>query len=255
MAELQDVLQDLGRRLQYPPTPDLTSVVRARIVSAQARARWWKRPAQRRKALAIAVVLIVLVGSTALLSPVRDTLARFFHVQGVVIERQSIVPSPTPGGALQLGSPATLDGARTHVNFPVALPATLGAPAAVYLSSVPPGGEVTLVYAPAPGLPEAHTSGVGLLLTEFRGALAPQFFGKILGPGTVLQEVDVAGTRGYWITGSPHAFFYQQAGGNPTDEPLRLADNTLLWEKGGVTLRVESGLTLNAALRVANSIR
>ncbi|MHB8510077.1 MAG: hypothetical protein ACYDGR_15790 [Candidatus Dormibacteria bacterium] len=254
MAELQDLLQDLGRLLQYPPTPDLSSAVRARIDSAQTRTRWWERPAQRRTALAIAVVIIALAASTALLSPVRDTLARFFHVPGVVIERQAVVPSPTPGGALQLGTPTSLNGARTRLNFPVALPTTLAVPSAVYLSSVPPGGELSLVYAPAPGLPEAHSSGVGLLLTEFRGTLAPQFFGKILGPGTLLKEVDVAGTRGYWITGSPHAFFYQQVGGNPTDEPLRLADNTLLWEKGGVTFRIESGLDLDAALRVANGI-
>lgn len=204
--------------------------------------------------MALALVLIALAASAALVAPVRDTLARFFHVQGVVIERQRILPSPTPGTSLQLGAPTSLENARTQVKFPVSVPTGLGAPAAVYLSTAPPGGEVSLVYAPAPGLPEAHSTGVGLLVTEFRGALAPQFFGKILGPGTVLQEVTVAGTRGYWITGSPHAFFYQQAGGNPTDEPLRLADNTLLWEKGGVTLRIESGLDLSAALRVADSI-
>ena len=100
-----------------------------------------------------------------------------------------------------------------------------------------------------------HRTVPGLLLSEFRGVVAPQFMGKVLGPGTELREVDVAGTHGFWITGAPHAFFYRQGGGDVVDEPLRLADNTLLWETDGITLRIESSLGLDASVAIANSIR
>ena len=253
MADLERALQEVGLHIAYPPTPELAVAVRLRIISDPGRTRWWG-PRATRLAL-VAGGLIALLGASALLlPPVRDTVAKFFHVQGVVIERRTVAPTPTAARSLDLGSRTSLDRARAKVTFPVTVPGSLGSPAAVYLRTPPPGGEVSLVYLPRPGLPEAHSTGVGLLLTEFRGSLAPEFFGKMLGPGAVAQEVDVAGTRGYWISGSPHAFVYQQPGANLVDEPLRLADNTLLWEKDGVTLRIESGLDRNASLGVANSI-
>jgi len=252
VADLDRRLEDLGQHIAFPPTPDLASPLRRRIMSDQGRTRWW-RSGYTRLALG-AAVLAVLGASALLVPPVRDTIAKFFHVQGVVIERHTVLPSPTPPNALDLGTATTLDRARAQVTFPVTLPGSLGPPTAVYARTPPPGGEVSLVYLPGQVLPQSHSTGVGLLLTEFRGSLVPEFFGKILGPGTTIQEVDVAGTHGYWITGSPHAFFYQQPGANLTDEPLRLADNTLLWEKNGVTIRIEGGLDREAALRIANSI-
>ncbi|MGI8608759.1 MAG: hypothetical protein ACR2MY_05960 [Candidatus Dormibacteria bacterium] len=253
MADLDGALRDLGEYIQYPTTPDLEAAVRARVLADRERTSWrWS--ALTKPALAAAVVILALGASALLIPPVRDTLAKFFHVQGVVIERRSNTPSPTAGNSLALGTQTSLDDARIQVTFPVTLPRSLGLPAAVYVGTPPPGGEVNLVYAPGPGLPEAHSTGVGLLLSEFRGSIAPEFFGKIVGPGTTVDEVVVAGTHGYWISGSPHAFFYRQASGDAADEPLRLADNTLVWERNGVTLRIESGLTRDATVRIANSI-
>ena len=252
MADLETALQDLRHHLQYPPTPDVAAAVRLRIGSARGRTHW-ESSGRTRLALVVAALIAALGASALLVPPVRDTLARFFHVQGVVIERHPVTPSPTAANALALGTLTSLDRARALVAFPVILPASLGPPS-VYVRNPPPGGEVSLVYLPRPGLPEAHSTGVGLLLIEFRGSVAPEFFGKIVGPGTTVQEVQVDGTRGYWISGSPHAFFYHQAGGTIADEPLRLSDNTLLWEHNGVTLRIESELDLESAVRIANTI-
>jgi hypothetical protein len=38
-------------------------------------------------------------------------------------------------------------------------------------------------------------------------------------------------------------------------ETIRLAGNVLLWERGELTLRIESGLTKEGAVRVAASVR
>ena len=38
-------------------------------------------------------------------------------------------------------------------------------------------------------------------------------------------------------------------------ETLRLAENTLLWERGGVTYRLEAQVTRDEAIRIASSFR
>ena len=116
---------------------------------------------------------------------------------------------------------------------------------------------MALVYRPRPDVPEVGSTGVGLLLTEFRGDVSPDAapVGKMLGPGTRLDMLTVNGGEGYWIEGAPYLFFYQDANGQIQQETIRLASNTLLWQQGTVTVRIESGLGREGALRVAESMR
>jgi hypothetical protein len=60
---------------------------------------------------------------------------------------------------------------------------------------------------------------------------------------------------GYWIEGAPHQFFYTDEHGQVQSESIRLAANVLLWESGGLTLRIESVLPQATAVRVADSMR
>ena len=48
-----------------------------------------------------------------------------------------------------------------------------------------------------------------------------------------------------------HEFLYLDANGNPQPDTARLAANTLLWERDGVTYRLESALDRDAALALA----
>ena len=50
----------------------------------------------------------------------------------------------------------------------IATPADLAPPEAIYLSNSPVEGEVTMVWAPSPTIPEIGDTGVGLLITQFR---------------------------------------------------------------------------------------
>jgi hypothetical protein len=70
-----------------------------------------------------------------------------------------------------------------------------------------------------------------------------------------LESIVVNGGMGYWIEGQPHLFIYRDARGEIRDEILRLAGNTLLWEQGGLTLRLEASIPRETALRIANSVR
>ena len=253
-VELERALRDVGRRYPYPPTPNLASRVRSRItagpVAQPRRFELWRDP--RRLALA-AAVLLVLLGAAALINPVtRDAIAHFFHVRGVIVNR---VPSPAPSVSsstpLDLGRLTTLEQAQSAVKFNIAVPPALGAPDAVYVASGPPGGEVALAYTPRPGIPMVKQTGLGLLITEFRGDLNRDFITKEVGPGTTLEQTSVNGDPGWWIAGEPHTIVIQGSAGNGQLESLRLAANTLIWEHAGVTYRIESGLSKAEAFRIA----
>jgi hypothetical protein len=64
----------------------------------------------------------------------------------------------------------------------------------------------------------------------------------------------VGAADAWWIAGGEHFFFYRDAQGNVVDTTLRLAGDTLIWEEGGVTHRVEGAPSLAAAIRVAESL-
>ena len=250
---LEQALRDLGSHYPYPPTPNLASRVRQRItaqpVAQPRRLELWRDP--RRLAL-VAAVLLVLLGAAALANPAtRDAIAHFFHVRGVIVSRQ---PSPLPSLSsvtpLDLGHRTTMADAQSEVSFNIAVPAELGVPDAVYVYSGIPGGEVALAYTPRPGIPLVKQTGLGALITEFRGDLNPGFITKGVGEGGTVEEVSVHGDHGWWIAGEPHMVVVRVAG-QDQPETLRMAANTLIWEHGGVTYRIESGLSKADAFRIA----
>ena len=287
--ELEQALIDLGRHIAYPPTPALAARVRQEIARRPTRApTFWERwlPRQRRLAYAL-VALIVLSGAVLAFSPeARTAVAERLGLRGVLIREIPAVPTPRPTSApaaaaspspaapagaaaspavptaapsvaarLSLGQPTTLEEVRTRITFQVPLPTTLGLPDEVYLGNTPPGGQVALVYYPRHDLPQANTTGVGLLLTVFQGSVPAGIFGKGVPPGTRLEEVQVNGGPGYWIEGDPHTFVYLDSRGQGRSETTRLAGNVLLWEQNQLTLRIESALPKNEVLKVATSVQ
>ena len=162
----------------------------------------------------------------------------------------------TPGARFAPGTPVTIEEAQGRVTFPIRLPSVpeLGTPDVVAVGTPPPGGQVSLVYGPRPGVPEARQTGVGLLITQFRGEFQP-YLEKGLPRGSRVEQVNVAGARGYWIEGEPHILVFRDPGNTVHESPSRLAGNTLLWERDGVTYRLESALDRDAAIRVAASMR
>jgi hypothetical protein len=254
LIELEQQLTRLGAELQWPATPNLAPAVRLRI---GARRRWF----ESRWALAAAAAVLVLAALAAY-PPSRNALAGWLnlHTRFVTVPHL-VTPTPLPSGPLGqrlgLGQPTTLTAAQTAVTWHVLVPATLGQPGEVYLQPPPDrpsGGEVSLVYAARQGLPAASETGVGVLITEARGAMNSDFFGKMIGPGTTIEPVTVGGSSGYWVAGAPHDFVFVDSSGNVRYETLRLATNTLLIDEGGTIVRVEGDLTKAQALQIAASL-
>lgn len=76
---------------------------------------------------------------------------------------------------------------------------------------------------------------------------------KLLGPGTGTRRVLVRGERGFWID-APHTFAYRDVDGTVRVDDRRLAGRTLLWRRGPLLLRLESGLPLRRALEIARTV-
>jgi hypothetical protein len=91
------------------------------------------------------------------------------------------------------------------------------------------------------------------LLSEFSGDLYRPGLEKF-SLGATLRPVTVGGGRGFWVEGA-HAVAYLDRNGNVIADDLRLAGNVLLWERGGLTLRIESVLGERDALALAGTIR
>jgi hypothetical protein len=150
----------------------------------------------------------------------------------------------------------TLDEARASVGFTVQLPLLpeLGPPDEVYLGTGQLTGQVSLVWLPRAGLPEAAGTGAGLLVTQFQAGIDGGFVKKIVNDKTTVNFITMNGAAGYWIAGEPHSFMYTRAG-NSFPERARLAGNVLLWAQNGVTYRIEGPRTQEDAMRIAQSLR
>jgi hypothetical protein len=268
VPDLEQQLSALGSTLEWPPTPDLKSgwkgYLPARRGGRRESAGWGDsigNAIQSRWAIAAAAVMLALAALGAY-PPSREAIANWVNVH-TIFQRVTHLATPSPqppgplGKRLGLGAQTTRGAAQKQITWHIDLPSTLGQPDEVYLQpppDAPAQGEVTLVYATRPGIPVAGQTGVSVLVTEARGTVDQNFFGKTFGSHTTVDPVTVGGSQGYWISGSPHDFFFVDATGTFRNETLRLATNTLLLDYGGTVIRIEGNLTKAQALEIATSL-
>ena len=255
MPELEGMLTRLGGELDYPPTPELAPRVAARVAAEPRGARLGDRLAWRRTlALALAALLLLAGAALAAVPGVRDAVLEFFGLQGATVERREQLPRVPGTRTLDLGRQVPLADAGDALAFEPLVPADPGRPDAAYVRRVP-GGELSLVYRRRPGLPPAAATGIGLLVSEFRGDLLPEYVGKIGGQTTRIEQLTVDSEPAIWIEGAPHFFFYRSPDGALEERPLRLARNVLLLERGDVLVRLEADFDRERAVEIARSLR
>jgi hypothetical protein len=262
VPDLEQQLIALGAELEWPPTPNLSTSLPTAWGGGAKRRRGGAFGMSARQWALAAAALIIALAALAIYTPTREAIAGWVNVH-VLFQRVPVLPSPSPrpsgpiGERLGLGQPTTLAEAQSHLTWRIAVPASLGRPDEVYLQLPPTGaaqGEVTLVYSKRPGIPVASQTGVAVLVTQARGAVDTGFFGKMLGSGTTLEPVTVAGHQGYWVAGSPHIFIFLDANGNFRDETMRLASNTMILDEGGTVVRIEGNLSQAQAIQIAASL-
>jgi hypothetical protein len=256
--ELEQTLWDIGGRLEGPRR-DMWPAVQARIAERRVMP-WWSRLSWDSRSLApvAATLAVILVAAFVLTPGLAARAAEAIGLPGVQIFRVPATPSASPktdGSATFAGRRAASFAEATRIaGFEVREPTALGAPDEIYVETAPT--KVTLVYRTRPGLPATALPGIGALLVQFRGTLDAPVLGKAIGPDTTVETVALRnGTAAYWLAGQPHQFFYRDTAGSFQPETLRLAGNTLLWEAGGMTYRLEAQVTREEAVRIASTIR
>jgi hypothetical protein len=234
VSELELQLQALGRELEFPPTPDLVAAVRPRLERPPF-------PWRRVGVLALAVLLIAL-GAALLVPSARTAILRWLHIRGATVERVETLPRAVERSRVHgLGRALPLEQAERRVGFRMMLPPLKSPPRHAYVLE----DSVMSVYLAAPK---------PVLLSEFKwndaGALK-----KAAGPETSVEPALVNGGSAIWLAGRVHTLEYIDRYGSFHSTPVRVHGNVLVWNRGGLTLRLESRLTKAEALRLAERIR
>jgi hypothetical protein len=232
---------------------DLSSAVMRQVELPAARVRSRVRLRRRRR---LVVALVAAVAATAVLAipSARAAVTSFFDIGAVRVHEEPPPVAPAGSGALRLGEPTTLDGARALMPVVVPTAAGLEVPDEVWFDAKG-GGVTSLVYRAGPGLPEArHTDGIGLLIQEFAGDAGP-FIDKYVTSGARAQRVAVGPYKGVFISGGDHALFYEDPTGAGARDEGRLVGNALIFQRGDVTIRLEGDLSRARMVAIAESLR
>jgi hypothetical protein len=242
---LEAALSDLAAAIDWPATPALAPSVAASIrAGSLPRERWL--PARRGLVLGILAALLVAGLATAI---------------GFALGGLRITTGPPPGSALPasvvaergFGEPVGMDQAAQSLGE-LLLPTdpALGDPDHVFFDSRTQS--VALTWGERPGLPADRASGLGIVVTQFRADIGPQTFEKVINSGTRIEPASVGGATAYWIEGGQHYFFFRGANGQVLDANIRLVGTTLMWERDGLTVRIEGAPSLADAVRIAESM-
>lgn len=213
-----------------------------------------------RTRLTVVVALILIAALAAALTPgARSAVASFFGLTHIEVERTDATPPPATDertGQPAIAGRTTLSEAQVFAGFPVSVPtypADLGSPDEVYFQDLAPGQQVVLVY-----LGDADRNGLDeetplIALFQFKTA---GFFRKTISSATLIEETTVGSVKALWLEGTSHELQYLDPDGAVRTEFERTVEgNTLAWELGDITYRLETSLSKVDAIKIAESIR
>ena len=263
MAEdlLVRALRELGGTLDTGPVPDVAPGVLARVGGTVPGTPLRARLGRRLRVLLAAVVVAVLAAVPAVREAAADVAGAVLGLPGVVIragEPPRPVPPPPSAATGRLGgefgytrAPVSVAQARQLAAPALLLPAGLGPPDEVYVHG--PGGRVlSMLWAARPGLPALPGSRIGLLVDTVTPSDSP-LFEKYAG-AFPSERLTVGGRPAVWI-GAAHELVPIGEDGWPRYDLGRSARGTLLVSLPGATVRIESGLERDAAVRLAAGLR
>jgi hypothetical protein len=250
--DLAATLTSIGRELELPATPDVTEGVRARIAERE-RAPVALRPRlslpSRRRTIVLVAAAILLLGGAAFAAKLVIDLGAV--TIEVVPSRPSALPTDLETGRA-FGRPVSLDAAEGAAGFAATVPAELGAPDHVWVGTAdvgPPTARIVLAWDPRIDLPPIEGLPWGTVLMELHGNAA--VLGKtVFADAGSIDTVPVDGRTAYWISGEHTLTIAVPAG----TRDVRITGNVLIWQRGGLTYRMETTASLDRAIAIAGSV-
>lgn len=251
-------LSSMASGMDYPPTPDIAGSVTTRLRSST-------RPRFISKRLAWSLTIaLILILSLFISPPARAAIIEFIQIgivrifRGETVPATAVLPSTlapltaTPASTSlpsliplleDMAGEMPLAEAQQQVDFDILVPsypADLGRPDHVFVQDA--DGEMIFLVWLEPNDPQ-----------EIRMSLhfIPQGSWAIskIRP-TIIEEASVNGQRAIWTTGPYPIRLY-----NGDIEFVRMINgHVLIWELGDITYRLETDLSLEDALKVAESL-
>ena len=246
----EEQLFQAARAFPYPDTPNIALAVTVRRRKAALRSTRIKRSA-------LAAILLI-VGLTLAVPPARATVFEALRIGAVRILFGEVTPMATatvPPSATQAASPTPLSSildlalemplaeAQGQVSFPIRLPSYpegLGPPERAFLADL--GVPMVILVWSAPQDPESAQMSLHII-QESEGVL----FNKQ--EPAVIRQTAVHGQRAYWTEGP----YILELGGQGQFRQL-IEGKVLIWMEGELTYRLESALSLEEAVKVAESL-
>ena len=227
MTELERALVLLGDELDIPVTPaTIAPTVRARITR--------RRRLRRRLVLALVVAVAALAVAFAVPSA-RTAILRFFHIGAVTVERVHTLPRATHASLTAgLGEALDRDDAEKEAGFSAKL-GTLEAPGRWWARE----GLLATILPREPRV----------LLVELAGSQS--WLTKKMAQGRIVP-VTINGSFGLWVP-QPHVLEYEPRQFH-IERIARYSGSALVWERNGITYRLEGEPTLTAAMDDAEKI-
>lgn len=254
MIDLERALSDVADHLDYPTGEHTAETLRRRLVApASVPARSIARTRRARALLVAAAMLALVATGVVAIAPARHAVADWLGIGAVEI-RRTVRPLPTPSGnnpvpgssgsAPAGNAEARLAAARKAVQFRVLVPsaAAAGVLADVEIDRRVPGGLVALGYTRFTLVEIATDPTQSMPLS------------KLLVAGARVQHVRVNGQAGAWIAAT-HVIGYLDRTGEFARDTVRRSGPVLLWERAGVTYRIEGLSSVAAAQAVAATLR
>lgn len=269
-------VQALAGRYPFPPTPNIAGQVRRRLEAGAASARHPARPAWQRPALALAILLLLLL--VALSVPaVRAAVREWLQIGAVRIlltppstEPATTAPASSQWPRVGLTPPVNAAEAGTTATLPAAtVTPPLGAPLTLAEAQVQAGFELRLPTAPPADrppdrvylqpLPVLSEERVVISVWDDAGRPGEPILSlyQIKSENCCLKgawasggaETEVGGEQAYWVEG-PHPLSIDRG-----DNWSIVPGDVLIWAEGAFTYRLESTLSLEETVTVAESLR
>ena len=226
---LEQRLVDLGRELEWPETPRFDLGFERRPAR-----RPWLRPL----ALGLAVALAVFGAVLALSPGARSAFLELFRLEGATVELVETLPE-VEVFEFDFGERVTREEAERRAGFEL-VDLEGEQPDSVFILG---NRLVSFVYGPV--------DRPRLVLSQLRGSVWEGFIKKAGGVGTRVEEVQVHGEPGLFVSGDEHFVMFRDGAGAINDDRTFLAGTVLLWNRGEQLLRLEGDLTRAQALRIA----